>query len=130
MKKDFPSHLKHNASSSVLKFLSGTSSHSDLSEFFLKAVIDLKNAETFTPADRPFAYYLIYANTTEFGFCESMRAITFRLPKHLHADAISNGARPHSVLADEGWFDFPAFGSNSKSDHGLWAGHAYKDALL
>lgn len=129
MKRDIPAHLKHDANSAVLNFLTGTSSHSELSEFFHKIVVGLDEAETFTPADRPYAHYFIYANSTVFGFCESMRSVTFLLPEQLHTDAISNGGSPHKHLANQGWFDFPAFGSSSELNHIHWAERAYQEVL-
>jgi len=39
MKKDISDHLKHDANSLVFIFLEGTSSHSDLSEFFHKTIV-------------------------------------------------------------------------------------------
>lgn len=128
MKNDLPDHLKIELNSSVIQFLEGKSSHGDLSEFFHQTLNKLDKANTFTPTDRPYSYYLTYANATIFGFCESMQYVTYRLPEFLHANAISDGGVPHKHLTRDGWINFPAWGA-VKPDHAQWAKHAYMNAL-
>jgi hypothetical protein len=129
MKKDVPSYLKTELNSSVIEFLKDKSSHGDLSEFFLKTVANFKKANSFTPSDRPYSYYLSYVNVTIFSFCQSMSHISFRLPEHLYTNAISDGGVPHKTLAGEGWFDFPVWRIKNL-DHVKWANHAYLYALI
>ena len=128
MQKVIPNHLETELNASVVQFLEGKSSHGDLSELFHKTITNLDNANSFTPADRPYAYYLAYANVTIFGFCESMKYVSFRLPELLHNEAFSDGGVPHKLLSRSGWIDFPAWGS-AKSNHARWAKEAYLYAL-
>ena len=128
MKHDIPEQLRHSGNRRVLDYLDGRSSHGDLSEKFLQTIQGLDSAKGFCPDPRSFAYCFVYVNSQIFGFCRSMRSLSFQLPEGLYDEACEDGGVLNEAFDGVGWFDFPAFDSVIKSNLVAWAEAAYLNA--
>ena len=125
MNQDLKALSKVSINVEVLKYLGGSSAHSDIREALVGAVEPLGDVQTYCPNISEFRYIVASTNNIIFGFAQGMNMIAFRLDATFKSRAIETGGKDLSEVGPDWVFFIPYRDDWPAVDLAFWARKAY-----
>ena len=125
MNQDLKALSKISINVKVLKYLGGSSAHSDIREALEGAVEPLGDVQTYCPNISEFKYIVVSTNNIIFGFAQGMNMIAFRLDATFKSRAIETGGKGLSEVGPDWVFFNPYRDDWPAVDLAFWARKAY-----